>query len=133
MNDIIYPVIFTYEDDVIYVGVPDLGIDNYASYGKNLEEAIIASKELMTLHLNDLEEEGKAFPKPSSKDLIILENNQELVFVTMWYPYEKAKIKTIYKKKTLSVPVWLDKLAVAKNINISQVLQRALKEELGIK
>lgn len=46
----------------------------------------------------------------------------------MWLPYEKSKIKLEYKKKTLSVPTWLDILATQKNINFSQVLVKTLKK-----
>ena len=35
-------------------------------------------------------------------------------------------------KKTLTIPSYLDILAKNKNINFSQVLQNALKKELGI-
>lgn len=61
-----------------------------------------------------------------------LENNQELLLINMWLPYEKSKIKLEYKKKTLSIPTWLDILATQKNINFSQVLVKALKKELNI-
>ncbi|MEG0584367.1 MAG: antitoxin HicB, partial [Cetobacterium sp.] len=61
-----------------------------------------------------------------------LKKNQEVIYVSLWLPYEKSLTKTIYKKKTLSIPTWLDILATEKNINFSQVLQKALKEELGI-
>ena len=135
MNDVVYPVILTYQDDVVYVGVPDLGLDNFSTYGENVNEAIKHVKEIITLNLLDYEEEGKKFPKVSDiKELKkSLKDNQEIIYVSLWLPYEKALTKTIYKKKTLSIPSWLDMLATAKNINFSQVLQKALKEELGIK
>ena len=50
MNEIVYPVILTYEDNLIYVGVPDLKIDNYASYGETFEEAIQSAKEMITFN-----------------------------------------------------------------------------------
>ncbi|MGL5054823.1 MAG: type II toxin-antitoxin system HicB family antitoxin [Fusobacteriaceae bacterium] len=134
MNEIVYPVILTYEDNLIYVGVPDLKIDNYASYGETFDEAIQSAKEIITLHLCDLEEEGKEFPQRSeAKNLKNqLEENQEIIYVNLWLPYEKSLVKIEYKKKTLSIPVWLDLLATNKNLNFSQILQKALKKELGI-
>jgi len=135
MNDIVYPVILTHQDKVIYVGIPDLKLDNFTTYGKDINEAVKFAKEVITLNLLDYEEEGKKFPKASDiKELKKnLNENQEIIYVSLWLPYEKALTKTIYKKKTLSIPSWLDMLATAKNINFSQVLQKALKEELGIK
>jgi antitoxin HicB len=38
------------------------------------------------------------------------------------------KIKSV--KKTLTIPQWLNELAIAKNINFSQTLAEALKKEL---
>ena len=44
-----------------------------------------------------------------------------------------AVLKLEYKKKTLSIPTWLDILATQKNLNFSQILVKALKKELNIK
>lgn len=134
MNEIMYPIILTYENDIIYGGIPDLNIDNYATYGKTIEEVLSNLKEIITLTLLDLEENKNEFPKASEiKELKkILEDNQKLLLINMWLPYEKSKIKLEYKKKTLSIPTWLDILATQKNINFSQVLVKALKKELNI-
>ena len=35
-------------------------------------------------------------------------------------------------KKTLSIPRWLDTLAEREGVNFSNVLQKALKEKLGV-
>lgn len=135
MNDLIYPVILTYEDNVIYVGLPDFNENNCLTYGETLSEALQSAKEVLALELISLEEEGKEFPKPSNINNLkkSLNQNQEILYLSIWLPYEKAQSKTVYKKKTLSIPVWLDLLATEKNINFSQVLQKALKDELGIK
>lgn len=134
MNEITYPIILTYEDDIIYGGVPNLNIDNYATHGKTIEEILSSLKEIITLTLLDLEDNKNKFPKASEvKELKkTLEDNQELLLINMWLPYEKSKIKLEYKKKTLSIPTWLDILATQKNINFSQVLVKALKKELNI-
>ena len=135
MNEITYPVILTYEDDTIYIGIPDFNADNYVSFADNLDEVIKSSKELITLYYTDLEDNGKDIPKPSDiRDLKKnLKENQEIIYVSLWLPYEKSLVKVAYKKKTLSIPTWLDMLATQKNINFSQVLQEALKEKLDIK
>lgn len=134
MDNITYPVILTYEDDVIYAGVPDLGTDNCVTYGDTLEETLQNIKEVITLYLDELEEEGKEFPKASDIKSLKkeLKENQELLYINLYLPYEKSLIKIAYKKKTLSIPVWLDLLATNKNLNFSQILQAGLKKELGI-
>lgn len=135
MNDIVYPVILTYEDDLIYIGIPDFETDNYISFADNMNDVVKTAKELITLFYTELEENKKEIPKPSDiKDIKkTLKDNQEVIYINLWLPYEKSLVKVAYKKKTLSIPTWLDMLATQKNINFSQVLQEALKEKLDIK
>lgn len=135
MNEITYPVIFTYEDNTIYIGIPDFNTDNYVSFADNMDEAIKYAKELITLYYTDLEDNKKDIPKPSDIREIkkTLKSNQDVIYLNLWLPYEKSLVKVTYKKKTLSIPTWLDVLATQKNINFSQVLQEALKEKLNIK
>ena len=89
-------------------------------------------KEYLTLTLESFEEEKKEFPKPSLiSDLKNrLDKNQEIVYISMNYEYEKSLVKISYVKKTLTIPTYLDILAKNKNINFSQVLQEALKKKL---
>lgn len=134
MNDVIYPAILTYEDNVIYVSLPNFSDEKCLAYGDTLEKAIKSAKEVLTLYLSDLLQEKKDFPK--ALDIKKLKNNlelnQEVIYVSLWLPYELSLVKTIYKKKTLSIPTWLDLLATYKNINFSQVLKEALIKKLNI-
>ena len=133
-----YPAIITHEDALFYIGFPDIeeniGDCFYVTYGDNFNDAIKMGKEYLILKLEDHENNNKSFPKASS---IIdlknkLKNNQEIVYITINYEYEKSLIKLAYVKKTLTIPSYLDILAKNKNINFSQVLQNALKKELGL-
>lgn len=121
-----YPAIITNEDDVFYIGFPDLESEFYGTYGDTFEEAIEMGKEYLVLKLGDLEE----FPKASLKQEIELKENQTLVYISINYEYENSLISITYVKKTLTIPSYLDILAKNKNINFSQVLQEALKEKL---
>ena len=47
-------------------------------------------------------------------------------------PYFRQIQKTIYVKKTLTIPKWLDEMAKEKNVNFSAILVKGLKAELGI-
>ena len=133
-----YPAIITYEDNVFYIGFPDIE-DNiedcfYVTYGDNFNNAIEMGKEYLILKLENYKNNKKNFPKASSiLDLKKnLRDNQEIVYITLNYEYEKSLIKLSYVKKTLTIPSYLDILAKNKNINFSQVLQNALKKELGL-
>jgi predicted RNase H-like HicB family nuclease len=130
-----YPAIITYEDNVFYIGFPDFEKEFYNTYGDTFEEAVEMGKEYLVLLLEELENEKKEFPAPSKIKKVkeLLEDNQELVYISLNYEYEKSLVKIAYVKKTLTIPSYLDILAKNKNINFSQVLQEALKEKLLIK
>ena len=133
MENIIYPAIFTYEEEIIQVILPNFG-DNYITYGESIEEAIENSKEVLTLELSILLDKKEDFPKQIPREILKnkLKENQDLVYINMWLPYELSKIKIMYKKKTLTIPAWIDNLATSKNINFSKVLVEGLKKELKI-
>ena len=133
--NITYPAIITHEDNIFYIGFPDFENEYFGTYGETFDETIQMGKEYLILLLENLEEEKKEFPKPSLIGNLKkqLKENQEIVYVSMNYEYEKSLIKISYVKKTLTIPTYLDILAKNKNINFSQVLQEALKKKLFIK
>ena len=107
-------------------------INYYATFGDNMEKAVSNLRETLGLHLADLLDVRKNFPEPSRVEDIKLKENQYLYVISVDPVYEVAKVTNTLKKKTLTIPVWLDILAQEKNLNFSQILQKALKKELGI-
>ena len=137
-RDIIYPAVVTKKDGVYYVGLVDFdklengNIDYYATYSEDLEKVGTAIREALVLHLVDLLDMKKNFPEPSKLEDITLKKNQFIYVISVDPFYEAAKVTNILKKKTVNIPAWLDIVAQEKKINFSQLLQKALKEELGI-
>ena len=133
-----YPAVITKKDKTYYVGLVDFdklengNIDYYATYSENLERAGTAIREALVLHLADLWNMGKNFPEPSRLEDVKLKENQFIYVISVDPFYEIAKVTNVLKKKTLNIPAWLDIVAQEKRINFSQLLQKALKEELGI-
>ena len=78
MRMVSYPVIFTREDNVIYVGVPDLLLDCYTTYAddNNIETAKRYAEEIISLHLVD----EKELPKQTDFKILecTLSENQEI-------------------------------------------------------
>lgn len=62
----------------------------------------------------------------------LLEANQAVVLIKTWMPLIREKAISGPVNKTLTIPLWLDKIAKEQNVNDSQILQAALKEQLGI-
>lgn len=126
----IYPAIFEYDEDGISISFPDL--PGCYSCAESDEEAIFMVKEALGLHLYSMEEDNDEIPEPTPINKIKLEPNQVAVLADVIMPTMRQAIENYSVKKTLSIPQWLNKLAIENNINFSQVLQSALKETLGI-
>ncbi|MEW9124893.1 MAG: type II toxin-antitoxin system HicB family antitoxin [Thermotaleaceae bacterium] len=127
----IYPAVFDYADDGISIFFPDL--PGCFSCADTDEEAIYMAKEALGLHLYGMEEDGEDMPVPTTINKINLESHQVVVLVEVLMPIVREAVENFSVKKTLSIPQWLNKLAIDNNINFSQVLQSALKEHLGIR
>lgn len=127
----VYPAIFTYEDDGISVEFPDL--PGYLTCADTTEDAIKMAKEALGLHLYDMEEENETIPVASNISDLSLEKNQIPILIDINMVLHRKAIENTSVKKTLTIPQWLNKEAERHNINFSQVLQEALKQQLNFK
>ena len=133
-----YPAVVTKEDGVYYVGLVDFdrledgNINYYATYSEDLEKVSTTIRESLALYLADLLDMKKEFPEPAKLEDIKLKENQFIQVISVDPVYEAAKVTNVLKKKTVNIPAWLDIVAQEKKINFSQLLQKALKKELGI-
>ena len=126
-NLLIYPAIFTLEDNRYWVEFIDL--KGCFSDGDNLAEAMENAKEAMGLFLENL----KTYPIPTNDiKSISLKDNQIISYVSINLAEHKRKYENKSVKKTLSIPAWLNTIAEKENVNFSQLLQKALIENLNI-
>ena len=124
-----YPAIFDYsEKGNINIKFPDF--PEAISCADNEQEAIESAQDILALTIRDYEETGRPFPVSASD--IPTNKKQKLVYINIWMPYHRSKIKEEYVKKTLTIPQWLNILALQNNINFSAVLVDGLKRELNI-
>ncbi len=130
MKKVFYPAIFTKEDIGYSVRFPDL--QGCFTEGDTLEEAYKMSQEAMGLWF-ERDKPGE-FNYPSASDIcnIGLSENEQIVLIE-FDPVEYMKhTSTKSVKKTLTIPEWLNTLAEENNINFSNVLQNALRENLNV-
>ena len=131
MSKYIYPAIFQEQSEGGYTVIfPD--IPGCITQGETMNESIEMAEDALCLMLYDTEVSGEPIPKPSNPSDIKTDKNSFIAFVNC-YTLKYRKLKSNKSvKKTLTVPQWLDELATLENINFSQVLQNALKEQLHI-
>jgi hypothetical protein len=79
-----------------------------------------------------IEDRGAAIPEPSGIKSIATENDDFVSLIEAdTTAYRKFYVSRAMKK-TLSIPVWLNNYAEKNNLNFSQVLQDALRTQLGL-
>lgn len=127
----IYPAIFTYAEDGISIEFPDL--QGCLPCANTTEEAIKNSKEAMALHLHTMEENSEDIPEPTQINKIKLVDNQAIMVVEVYMPMFRPAIEDNSVKKTLTIPMWLNKIGEAKEVNFSRILKEALIEHLGLR
>jgi len=129
-NSYIFPAIFEYYEESYTVTFPDLS--GCITEGSNVEEALKMAKEALELHLYNMEEENEKIPIPSKPENIKLNKHSFTSLIEVWMPPVRNEMKNEYIKKTLTIPKWLNDIAIEKKINFSHLLQSAVKSKLGI-
>ena len=135
----IYPACFFREENGYSVIFPDLEGGLLSTCGSDLEEAIRMAVDCLAGYIHTSQMLGENIPAASEMNEIditkvaakVYEENNDYTeaFVNMISVDVAAYAKEHFEKsikKTLTIPVWLNDLAIECNINFSQVLQEAL-------
>ena len=125
-----YPIILTPADGGYVVFIPDFQIN---TEGDSLTEAIEMARDAIGLMGIDMEDDGKPLPAPSTITALKKENAEDiLTLVDVNFAEYRRQHDLHTVKKNCTLPSWLCYEAEKANINFSQILQNALKNELHI-
>ena len=126
---LVYPIIITPTDDGALVYVPDLDIN---THGSDLPNAIEMARDAICIWCVCHEDENRKLPSPSNISTIQRTKEDIVTLVDVNIEAYRRKLDNRTIRKNLTIPSWLNEQAEIANINFSQILQRALKEELQI-
>lgn len=132
-DNCIYPAIFEADSQEggYTITFPDL--PGCITEGDSLTEAMKNAREALELHLYGLEVDGEILPEPTLPHKVKLENdNQFINLITAYMKLFRAEMANKTVKKTVTMPKWLNELAEKEKVNFSRILQKGLKERLGI-
>lgn len=125
---LVYPVIFTEDPAGGYMAyVPDLEIN---TQGEDLAEAIAMARDAMGLVGIDMEDDGKPFPAPSQHVDCPTGGIVSLVDVDL-VAYRRANEKRTVRRN-VTLPSCLNAAANEAGLNVSAILQAALKQQLNV-
>lgn len=129
MSKYVFPAIFEPEDGLYNVSFPDL--PGCYTCGDDLADAMHMAEDALGGYLSRAEEKGEEIPAASSMDAV---ERPQSGFVTLILTDTDAYRRVHSSravKKTLTIPEWLNTAAEERSVNFSQVLQEALKQQLG--
>lgn len=125
-----YPVVFVESEKGIYrTFIPDFGV---ASHGASVVEAIEAARHVIGEKGLDLEDRGEEIPQPFSSGEIEQEKGEFLSLIDIDFDEYRRAHDTRTVRRNVSLPSWLNVAAEKAGINVSAVLQNALKSELNL-
>lgn len=125
-----YPIVMTQEEKWVLVYVPDFDIN---TEGKNFADAIFMARDAISLTGITYEDMGKKLPEPSTLEAVTADHPSGTVSLVDvdFAEYRKANDRRSVRRN-VSLPYWLNYKAEQAGINVSAVLQKALKAELNI-
>lgn len=108
---------------------PDLDV---ATSGIDEADALKSARELLGLVIYGKEQDKERIPKPSKIESLKIGKNEYTTLVDVFMPSIRMNENSKAVNRTVTLPAWLNALAVSKNFNFSLTLQEALKEKLKI-
>lgn len=120
------------EENFYNVTFPDL--KGAITFGDGIEEAVDMAADALGGHLLVMEDDNDTIPEPSDFHTLVtnLEPNQQLQLITVDTNIIRAKEENKTVNKMVTLPKYMVELGKSRNVNFSQTLQRALKEELNL-
>ena len=126
----VYPAVFEPEDGLYNVTFPDL--PNCYTCGDDLADAMYMAEDALGGWLSRAEENGADIPDASTNKSIALAPDAIVTLILADTEAYRRNHSEKAVKKTLTIPQWLNTAAEKRNINFSQVLQDALRRQLGL-
>lgn len=125
-----YPVILTPDEKYVVVYVPDFNIN---TQGKDYSEAIEMSRDAIGMMAIDIQEDNETIPTPSDVKSVAVEDPGAFVtLVDVDFDEYRRRHDNRVVRRNVTLPAWLDERASRSGINVSGVLQKALKAELNL-
>lgn len=125
-----YPVVFSKGESHVVVYVPDFNIN---TQGKDFAEAIEMARDAIGIMGIDMEDEKEPLPVPADISEVARENRSDIIsFVDVDFAEYRRKNDMRTVRRNVTLPSWLNSEAERSGVNVSAVLQRALKQELHL-
>jgi len=131
MKNYYYPAVFhTDESGGYWISFPDF--PECLTQGENIEDAYRMAVEAMGLCIDERLKNDEKLPGVSGPFDYVVKDGEFTCLIEFDLLKYRRNHNNKSVKKTLSIPEWLNEVAIEQNINFSQVLQEALMQKVGI-
>ncbi len=125
-----YPILLTPDKEGYVVYIPDFDIN---TEGNTLTEAIEMARDAIGIVGIDMEDDKKALPLPSDINAVRKETENDIVtLVDVDFTEYRRQNDMRTVRRNVTLPSWLDFEAKKSGVNVSAILQKALKQELNL-
>lgn len=125
-----YPVILSKGKDHVIVYIPDFNIN---TQGADYADALEMARDAIGLMGIDMEDEKEPLPIPSEPDAVKTDSKDDIVsLVDVDFAEYRRQQDQRTVRRNVTLPSWLNFEAEKSGVNVSAILQRALKQELHI-
>ena len=124
-----YPIILTPDSTGYVVDIPDFQI---GTQGDSIPEAMELARDAIGLMGIDMEDDGKTLPQPSALESVSKCPGDIVTLVDVDFTEYRRQNDTRTVRRNVSLPSWLNAAAEKAGLNVSAVLQSALKQQLHL-
>ena len=126
-----YPAIFSTDSDGWEVRFPD--VENCFTAADTLEQAIVEARYVLEDIMYLRERDNDEIPLPTPLENVLAEQGEIVQLIVAVMPGVRREQSRKAVKKTLTIPAWMeDELKKHSDINISLLLQNAIRQELQL-
>ncbi len=125
-----YPIVLTPDEVGYVVYIPDFNIN---TEGDTLTEAIKMARDAIGIMGIDMEDDKKDLPAPTAiTDVKTISADDIVSLVDVDFTEYRRQNEQRMVRRNVTLPSWLNFEAEKSGVNVSAILQRALKKELHI-
>ena len=125
-----YPIVMSQGEKFIVVYVPDFTIN---TQGEDYADAMEMARDAIGLMGIVQEDDGEPLPTPSLLSMVTKEHGTDVVtLVDVDFTEYRRQNDLRAVRRNVSLPAWLNAAADKAGLNVSAVLQAALKRELHL-
>jgi predicted RNase H-like HicB family nuclease len=126
----IYPALLSEEGRYVNVRFPDLPGCN--TFGEGYADAVASARDALGGHLLCMEDDHEDIPSPTPLNELRPKKGEIAVLVDVRLDILRGEDSNKSVSKNVTIPKWLNRLAMDSNVNFSSTLQEALREKLGL-